>query len=66
MKFKFGDYVRKTKGSCWEGFVVGNYSTKLTPIGYCVESFAHKGSVQIYPESALELLATGESLGLPQ
>ena len=24
------------------------------PVGVCVESASHKGSVQIYPESALE------------
>jgi hypothetical protein len=28
----------------------------ITPEGYCVESEMHKGSVQIYPASALELL----------
>ena len=54
-KFKLGDRVRKTKGSSWNGVVVGFYSTELTPIGYCVESEREKGSVQIYPESALEL-----------
>lgn len=53
-KFKLGDYVYKTKGSSWFGQVVGFYSTTLTPVGYCVESSAHKGSVQIYPESALD------------
>lgn len=64
MKFKLGDYVRKTKGSAWEGRVVGTYSTRLTPEGYCVESFAHFGSVQIYPGSALELLASASALEL--
>ena len=54
MKFKLGDKVRKTKGSEWSGYVVGTYSTELTPEGYCVESEHHKGSVQIYPASALE------------
>lgn len=54
-KFKLGDVVRKTKGSEWEGVVVGAYSTSLTPEGYCVESRAHAGSVQIYPASALGL-----------
>ena len=58
MKFELGDYVRKTKGSEWEGFVVGTYSTKLTPVGYCVESFWHPGSVQIYPAGALELVSS--------
>ena len=52
-KFKLGDYVRKRAGSEWSGHIVGTYSTKLTPEGYCVESKAHKGSVQIYPVTAL-------------
>jgi dihydrofolate reductase (trimethoprim resistance protein) len=55
-KFLIGDYVRKTKGSAWEGYVVGTYCTTLTPEGYCVESAYHPGSVQIYPASALELV----------
>jgi dihydrofolate reductase (trimethoprim resistance protein) len=54
-KFQIGDRVRKTKGSEWQGKIVGTYSTDLTPEGYCVESESHKGSVQIYPVSALEL-----------
>lgn len=54
-KFKLGDRVRKTKGSQWRGLVVGTYSTELTPEGYAVESSTEKGSVQIYPASALEL-----------
>ena len=53
-KFHEGDLVTKTKGSSWTGRVVGFYSTKLTPNGVCVESIHHNGSVQIYPESALE------------
>lgn len=53
--FKVGDRVRKRSGSQWEGKVVGYYSTKLTPVGYCVESKHHAGSVQIYPEGALEI-----------
>jgi hypothetical protein len=56
-KFQIGDRVRKTKGSEWQGKIVGTYSTDLTPEGYCVESEVHKGSVQIYPASALELVA---------
>jgi hypothetical protein len=55
-KFIVGDKVRKIKGSQWEGVVVGTYSTEMTPEGYCVESSTHKGSVQIYPASALELV----------
>lgn len=54
-KFKYGDNVRKIRGSEWHGYVCGTYSTELTPIGYCVESEREKGSVQIYPEAALEL-----------
>ena len=53
-KFKRGDRVRKKRGSEWRGRIVGVYSTELTPEGYCVESEAHKGSVQIYPATALE------------
>ena len=52
--FNLGDVVRKKNGSDWCGRVVGFYSTKLTPRGYAVESDAHYGSVQIYPEAALE------------
>jgi hypothetical protein len=53
-KFQIGDVVRKVSGSDWCGTVVGKYSTKQTPEGYCVESFYHPGSVQIYPAKALE------------
>lgn len=52
-KFNIGDRVSKTKGSSWNGRVVGFYSTTLTPCGYCVESDREPGSVQIYPEAAL-------------
>ena len=55
-KFNIGDRVHKTKGSSWQGHVVGFYSTDLTPVGYCVESENEHGSVQIYPEAALELV----------
>jgi dihydrofolate reductase (trimethoprim resistance protein) len=51
--FMYGDFVTKVKGSCWTGKVVGWYSTELTPEGYAVESSFEKGSVQIYPASAL-------------
>ena len=54
-KFKFGDLVKKVKGASWTGRVVGFYSTKLTPLGYAVESENEPGSVQIYPESALAI-----------
>ena len=59
-KFGLGDRVRKTKGSSWQGRVVGFYSTDLTSIGYAVESEREQGSVQIYPESALAALASTE------
>jgi hypothetical protein len=48
------DIVRKRSGSEWQGKIVGEYSTALTPEGYAVESDAHAGSVQIYPVGALE------------
>jgi len=56
-KFKLGDRVRKigNKGQ-WHGHVVGFYSASCTPIGYAIESELETGSVQIYPESALEAL----------
>ena len=53
-KFHLGTRVRKIKGSSWHGLIVGFYSTTQTPIGYCVESEREPGSVQIYPETALE------------
>jgi len=53
-RFKLDDRVTKTKGSSWTGRVVGFYSTTLTPIGYAVESENEPGSVQIYPEAALD------------
>lgn len=59
-KFRRGDLVRKRSGSQWQGSVVGEYSTTLTPEGYAVESDTHSGSVQIYPAAALELLARSE------
>ena len=55
-KFAFGSHVRKKSGSEWQGYIVGWYSTGLTPTGYAVESETHKGSVQIYPVNALELV----------
>ena len=55
-KFIFGSLVRKKSGSEWQGHIVGWYSTGLTKTGYAVESESHLGSVQIYPESALELV----------
>jgi hypothetical protein len=61
-KFLIGDHVRKTKGSNWSGRVVGTYSTELTPEGYAVESSSERGSVQIYPASALEATPKPPSL----
>lgn len=58
-KFQLNDRVTKIKGSSWTGRVVGFYSTKLTPVGYVVESELEKGSVQIYPEAALTLAKEG-------
>lgn len=55
-KFKIGDRVKKKSGSEWQGYIVGWYSTELTPEGYAIESETHKGSVQIYPASALVLV----------
>lgn len=55
IQFEIGDTVRKLRGSQWHGTIVGTYSTDLTPKGYAVESATEKGSVQIYPASALEL-----------
>lgn len=60
--FSIGQLVTKTKGSQWTGHVVGFYSTTLTPEGYAVESETEKGSVQIYPVSALK--AVFESKGV--
>lgn len=54
---KLGDRVKKKKGSSWQGIIVGSYSTALTPVGWCVESEREPGSVQLYPEAALEVVA---------
>lgn len=54
-----GTRMRKTKGSSWQGRVVGYYSTSLTPHGVCIESEREPGSVQIYPITALEVLSDG-------
>lgn len=51
-----GVRVRKKSGSNWQGLIVGFYSTDLTSEGYAVESEKEKGSVQIYPRKALELI----------
>lgn len=64
-KFKPGDLVRKVKGSKWQGKIVGWYSTDLTKVGWAVESSTETGSVQIYPESALELVAAKADVSKP-
>lgn len=53
-KFVLGDEVKKKSGSEWVGVIVGFYSSSQTDRGYAVESNWHIGSVQIYPEAALE------------
>jgi len=53
-RYKLGDFVQKKRGSSWRGVVVGFYSTVYTPIGYCVDSAFEPGSVQVWPEAALE------------
>lgn len=58
-KWGIGTRLRKKSGSEWQGKVVGFYTTELTPIGYAIESESHKGSVQIYPELALEEVHEG-------
>jgi hypothetical protein len=63
--FRLGDRVRKIKGSSWQGRIVGFYSTKLTPDGYAVESEREPGSVQIYPQAALELVPSSPSKDRP-
>lgn len=55
-EWPLGTRVRKIKGSSWRGVVVGFYTTDYTPEGYCVESELERGSVQIYPRGALELV----------
>lgn len=64
--FKRGDHVRKIKGSQWHGYIVGEYSSSLTPEGYAVESEFEKGSVQIYPSYALEFIPEKESEFSPE
>ncbi len=51
---KIGDRVQKIKGSSWHGIIVGCYSTKMTPVGWVVESEREPGSCQLYPAAALE------------
>lgn len=53
-KFQLGEMVCKKPTSSWAGYIVGFYSTEITPRGYCVIKDRRVGPVQIYPESALE------------
>jgi hypothetical protein len=55
-KFKKGDFVRKTRGSWWEGRVVGFYGTAENPDGVAVQLDKPNGPVQIYPAAAMELM----------
>ncbi|GLS35098.1 hypothetical protein GCM10010869_06860 [Mesorhizobium tianshanense] len=38
----------------WRGKIVGWYPTDLTNLGYAIESYFEPGSVQIYPETAID------------
>lgn len=60
--YSHGQWLTKRSGASWTGLVVGFYSTSLTPIGYCIESDAETGSVQIYPERALKAVHKGAPL----
>lgn len=53
-RWPLGAKVRKKRGSSWRGTVCGFYSTEHTPIGYAVDSAFEPGSVQVWPEAALE------------
>lgn len=65
-KYQLGDHVVKKSGADWCGPVVGFYSSSLTERGYAVESSKHHGAVQIYPESALELVEEERSAYWPR
>ena len=49
-----GDYAAKKGRALWRGKIVGWYRTDLTKLGYAIESHFEPGSVQIYPETAIE------------
>lgn len=59
-QFIFHQRVTKKSGSSWTGKIVGFYTTKLTPLGYCIESENEPGSVQNYPEAAIRALIKPE------
>ncbi|ANK77284.1 DfrB family trimethoprim-resistant dihydrofolate reductase [Ensifer adhaerens] len=52
--FQMGDYAAKKGRASWRGKIVGWYRTDLTSLGYAIESHFEPGSVQIYPETAIE------------
>jgi len=60
-KFQKGDYVRKTKGSWWEGYVRGFYDTEDNEDGICVQLDKPRGPVQLYPAAAFELAEPARS-----
>lgn len=53
-QFTLGQYVQKKGRASWRGRIVGWYRTEITPLGFAVESIYEPGSVQIYPQTALE------------
>jgi hypothetical protein len=52
--FQLGATVQKKGRAFWRGKIVGWYRTELTALGFAVESMFEPGSVQIYPQTALE------------
>lgn len=53
-RWQLGDKVKKKANSSWRGVVCGFYNTAATPNGYSVVSLYEPGSVQVWPEAALE------------
>lgn len=47
-------------GAQWHGRVCGFYVTWLTGVGIAIVSEREIGSVQVYPESALEAVSEGK------
>ena len=62
-KFQMGDYVAKKGRALWRGKIVGWYRTDVTKLGYAIESYFELGSVQIYPETAIEAWTPPPVLG---
>jgi hypothetical protein len=52
--FRMGESVAKKGRASWRGKIVGWYRTDLTDLGYAIESHFEPGSVQIYPQTAIE------------